>query len=322
LISWVTVPLWKFSKYLASSPRLDRVRNRACVVTGLIAAAFFVLLGVVPFPNHFRASGVVKTTERSGIANETAGALNELLAKPGQAVVKGQPLLALVNRELDLELAHSTARLDEVEARRGKATKEGSADLLPLDRLRASIQTRIVKLKEDRENLVVKARHDGIWVAPGIEDYKGRWIPRGSNLGLLVNPAQFEFTATVLQVDVDALFKKNLRGAEIRLYGQADQVLPVHDWLVIPGEQKILPSPVLGWRAGGDIPVEAEDRNGNQSAEPFFEVICKLGPSALDPALALRDGRSGKIRFNLEPEPLLPRWFRRLRQLLQQRYEM
>jgi hypothetical protein len=38
--------------------------------------------------------------------------------------------------------------------------------------------------------------------------------------------------------------------------------------------------------------------------------------------LALLDGRSGKIRFDLEPEPLLPRWMRRLWQLLQKRYQL
>jgi hypothetical protein len=37
---------------------------------------------------------------------------------------------------------------------------------------------------------------------------------------------------------------------------------------------------------------------------------------------ALLHGRAGKIRFNLEPEPLLPRWLRRLQQLLQKRYRL
>ena len=322
LISWVTVPLWKFAKYLSSSPRLDRIRSRAVGVTAGLAAAILIFLGVVPFPNHFRASGVVKATERTGIANETAGNIKALLAKSGQTVTAGQPLLAMENRELELELANSIARSKEVGARLTKATKEESADLKPLIRLQASIEARIQKLTNDTNNLVVRARHNGIWVAPGIEDYIGRWIPRGTNLGLLVNPADFEFTATVLQVDVDALFAKKLRGAEVRLFGQADSSLPVQDWRVIPGEQKLLPSPVLGWHAGGDVPVETETtekENGSKAAEPFFEVISKLPAS--DEVL-LRDGRSGKIRFNLQPEPLLPRWIRRLRQLLQQRYEV
>ena len=49
----------------------------------------------------------------------------------------------------------------------------------------------------------------------------------------------------------------------------------------------------------------------------FFEQARKLADRPL-----LLDGRSGKIRFDLEPEPLLPRWIRRLRQLLQKRYQI
>ena len=38
--------------------------------------------------------------------------------------------------------------------------------------------------------------------------------------------------------------------------------------------------------------------------------------------VVLLHGRSGRIRFDLEPEPLLPRWLRRLWQLLQKRYQL
>jgi hypothetical protein len=34
------------------------------------------------------------------------------------------------------------------------------------------------------------------------------------------------------------------------------------------------------------------------------------------------DGRIGEIRFDLPSEPLLPRWMRSLRQLLQKRYQI
>lgn len=321
LVSWVTVPIWKFLEYLTANPRLDRVRPRAMAATGAIAAVLVILLDVVPFPNHFRASGLVKTAERSRIANKTAGTVAVVLVKSGQKVIRGQPLITMANRELEIELAQAGARSRELEARLTKATKDGSADLKPLATLHASIEGRIQKLSLDMENLVVKAPHDGIWISPGIEDYKGRWIPRGMNLGLLINPTAFEFTATVMQVDVDSLFAKKMRGAEVRLFGEASQVLPIGEWRVIPGEQKILPSAVLGWHAGGDVPVEmdAENKDGSKASEPFFEVVCKLNPAG---DVLLRDGRTGKIRFNLEPEPLLPRWIRRLRQLLQQRYEV
>jgi putative peptide zinc metalloprotease protein len=53
--------------------------------------------------------------------------------------------------------------------------------------------------------------------------------------------------------------------------------------------------------------------------EPFFELRAQIVPQ---PEVALLHGRAGRIRFELPAEPLLPRAIRRLRQLLQRRYQL
>lgn len=318
--SWAVVPMGGFLKYLASNPRLDRVRHRAIGVTAGIGAFLVVLLCVIPFPYSFRAPGVVVASQRTEIVNQTNGRVVELLAKPGTFVKQGTPLLTLKNNELDLQMAAARAHLDEVNARLLQAMDGESADIEPLTRLRESVSAELEKLTRDSSDLMVRAPHDGVWVAPGVEDFIGRWLPRGTDLGLLANPAFFEFDATVREEDVNALFGKKIYGANVRLYGQAATNLPVNDWRVVPGGQNVLPSPALGWAAGGEIPV-ADDENsqGNKSAEPFFEVIGKI--PARD-GVVLFDGRSGRISFKLAPEPLVPRWTRSLWQLLQKRYQI
>ena len=62
-----------------------------------------------------------------------------------------------------------------------------------------------------------------------------------------------------------------------------------------------------------------DDPDGRKTIEPFFEVRADLTPGA---KAAMLDGRSGQIRFDLPAEPLLPRWTRQLRQLLQKRYQI
>jgi putative peptide zinc metalloprotease protein len=321
LISWAVVPVFRFIKYLASEQRLDRVRPRAIGVSVGIAAVLMILLCVVPFPYSFRAPGVVMATQRTEIVNETDGQVSGLLARPGSMVKRGTPLLQLKNPELELELAGTRAHLDEVNARLLKAMDTESADIEPLTRLRDSVGAELQKLTEDEKHLTVCAPHDGVWAASGIEEYIGRWLPRGTDLGLLANPAAFEFDATVMEEDVNALFGKRIYGANVRLYGEAATKLPVAEWRVVPGGQNVLPSAALGWAAGGEVPVTTEEDNpqGNKSAEPFFEVIGKLKP---EEGLALLDGRSGKISFKLGAEPLLPRWTRSLWQLLQKRYQI
>lgn len=321
LISWVTVPIIKLFKYLASSPRLDRVRARAIWVCVGIFALLLVIFQMIPFPSHFRASGVVRAAERTELATETAGEVVEILTPPGSKVAKGQALLRLSNRELELELEQTEAKGVEIEARLKRAMKDESADLKPLQQTLDAIGERLVKLKDDQAKMTVRARHSGIWVAPGIQDYVGRWLTRGSNIGLVVNPDSYEFIATVLQEDADALFTTPRPSAEVRLVSGVSETFEVKtgEWRDIPGEQRVLPSAALGWRGGGDVPVDLEDEGGNKTAEPYFKIIAKL-PSSQE--LVLFDGSSGKIRFNLESEPLLTRWMRRLWQLLQKRYQM
>ena len=316
-VSWVTVPTGKFLVYLASSPRLHRVRWRAVTVTAVLAVGLLALLAAVPLPSHFRAPGVVQAQRRSGIVNDIAGVVAKILAQPGGRVSAGQPLLLLSNRELELDLAGAQGLYRETEARYREALIRTNADLKPLSSRLASVSNRLDKLKADQESLVVRSRHDGIWVAPRIGDSVGLRVERGSPFGLVVDPSGFEFVATVAQADADAAFARPPRGGQVRLRGQSDTSLQIGRWNVVPGGKQTLPSPALGWAAGGEVPVSPNEPA--QASEPFFEIRADLHPAA---GVALVHGRSGTIRFDLEPEPLLPRWLRRLHQLLQKRYQL
>ena len=319
LISWAVVPVVQFIKYLASNPRIERVRSRAVWITAGAAAVLLILLGVVPFPSSFRAPGVVMAVQRTLMVNETAGQMAGLLAKPGSFVKQGQPLLQLKNPELALSLADARARLEEVNARLRQSMSQDSAKMEPLRQLRDAASDSLAKLTQDEANLTIRARHDGLWVAPGIEEYSGRWLPRGQDLGLLANPAAFEFEATVMEEDANPLLAKKISRATVRLFGESGKALSVSQWRVIPGGQHILPSAALGWAGGGDVAVTTDNQQGNKSAEPFFEVVGILD-STND--VAVLDGRSGKISFQLPPEPMLTRWCRSLWQLLQKRYQI
>ncbi len=320
LISWAVVPVVQFVKYLSASPRLERVRPRAVMVTAGLAVLLIILLGIVPFPHTFRAPGVVMSSQRMQMASETEGQFDKVLAQPGAWVKQGEPLVQLSNPRLALQIINTRAHLAEVNARLLQATDGETPDVAPLVRLRDSVADTLQKLTVDDEHLTVRARQAGIWVLPGVEDYFGRWLPRGSDLGLLVNPQAFEFTATVMEADAHALFAQKIHNVRVQLYGDAATKLSVSDWRVVPGGQSVLPSAALGWSAGGEVPVNMDENSqGHKSAEPFFEV---RGVLAGTNHPELLDGRSGKITFQLPAEPLLPRWTRSLWQLLQKRYQI
>jgi putative peptide zinc metalloprotease protein len=318
-VTWILVPLGRYVHYLVYSPVLERQRPRAIGVTLVGVLLLGVMLDGISFPTRFRAPGVLQAVERSVVINETPGYLEALLAPPGSTVQAGQELLRLRNDELALEVVAAEARLAEVEARLRQAMRTEPANVRPLEALRDSVAERLTKLRLDQKRLLVCAQNAGVWVAPQVRDYVGRWLARGADLGLVVNPTAFEFTATVRQDDVNNLFQARTPQAELRLRGQAATVLSVPHLRLVPASVWSLPSAALGWQGGGEMAVAPDDPQGRRAAEPFFEVRAQLPPR---PGLVMMHGRSGKIRFEVDPRPLLQQWWRRFWQLLQRRYQL
>ena len=318
-VSWVTVPAVKFVRYLAASPRLDRHRPRAIAVSIGLLAVIVGVLQFLPLPSHFRAPGVLQARQWTQVVNEAAGTVAEILALPGDTVRAGQALVRFESPELAIELAQARANYLEIDTRLRAVLPHDIANLKPLRGMLESASNHVAKLESDVTALTVRARHDGRWVAPELMDSRHRWLPRGTPLGLVIDPASFQFTSTVKQEEAAALFRTRLHRAEIRLFGQVDEILETRSWSVIPGSQRVLPSPALGWHAGGEVATAVDDPKGLKAAEPFFEVRASVPSTNL---VAYLHGRSGKIRFDADWEPLLPRWIRSLRQLLQKRYQL
>lgn len=318
-IAWIAVPSIQFVRYLATNPKLDRHRLRAVTVSAMLAMVILGFLQFVPLPCHFRAPGVIRSRQWTEVHNPTAGVAVKLLCTPGVEVASGQPLLEMASPELDLQLARARAGYEEVQARIRQALQDAVPNLKPLESLLESTRKTVHRLEQDREALVVKAGQAGVWIGPNLETLPGRWLPRGSDLGIVLDPGGFQFHAIVRQEDGDRVFSQAFPTAEVRLPGEAGRRVSVSQVQVIPAERQRLPSPALGWQAGGPVATTARDPEGRQAVEPFFELRGDLAPGS---GATLLHGRAGKIRLDLPNEPLLPRWIRTLRQLLQRRYQV
>ncbi len=319
MISWGVVPLVRFVKYLLSSPRLARTRQRAVTISlgGMAAALLF--LAICPFPNRFRAPGVLEAETYVRVVNDAPGYVKTVLVSTGADVAAGTPLVELSNHELDFEIAAANAQRQETIALQMQAIHEQTADLKPLRKRLESIEKKLKTLEEQRRALMVRARESGTWVSPRIMEMAGTWIARGSEVGVIVNDDAFRFSAVVSQNEASRLFADEIKNAEVRLFGQGGETLEVKDYKFIPFQYEKLPSAALGRRAGGEVPVSVKDETGLEAAEPFFQIYANLNQL---PAVAFLHGRSGQIRFYLHPEPLLEQWVRKFRQLLQKRYQI
>ena len=318
-VSWVFVPIGRFVIYLATSPRLERTRLRAVGVSVGVIAALWAFLYWVPFPSAFRAPGVLQSVDYQRVATETPGRLETILATAGGPVQAGQPLVQLVDLDLSYEIALVAAQMQQAQALERRALQSGGVDLESLRVHRAAVQQRLDQLREREQQLTVTAPETGLWSAPDIKNRRGLWLPQGAEVGELVDPTAFHFSAIISQQEASRIFAGRIRSSEVKLRGQADITLATPSIQVIPAEQKELPSAALGWRAGGEVRVLQTDPTGMQTAEPFFQVLASITPAK---GAGLVHGRSGRIRFTLQPEPLVRQWYRKLRQLLQERYQL
>jgi putative peptide zinc metalloprotease protein len=319
VVSWVIVPLFRLPIYLFSNPRLARTRPRAIAVSLGTVSVLLLLLAICPFPNRFRAPGVLEAATYVHVLNEAPGYVKTVLVPTGSRVMAGTPLLQLSDEELDLEIAATAAQREETLALRMRAVYEATAELHPIQNRLAMIEKKLTNLQEQREALVVRAREKGIWVCPRDGELQGTWVARGSELGVLVNDDAFRFSAVVSQGEASRLFAGKIRDAQVRLAGESRASVAVGDYKFIPFQHETLPSAALGWHAGGDVPVSVKDETGLKAVEPFFQIYATLHRR---PAVAFLHGRSGQIRFLLHPEPLLYQWARKFRQLLQKRYQI
>ena len=317
VISWAIIPVGKLIIYLSSSPKLERTRLRAIMIVVSLVAAVIVLLAVIPFPHRFRAPGIVQAVEDSVIVPATNGKLVEVFAENGSHVTTGQPLFRLENHELELQIASAEAELAQTRALELQALQGQKADLKPIATRMKAGREMLQTLHDRQDALLVKAPHEGDWIAPNLDDLVGSWVVRGTPVGEVVNTNQIYLTAIVSQEEASRLFTNELGEASVRLKGQASEEIPVSSRLIVPAESQNLPSASLGWRGGGKVPVELQDNSGVKATEPFFEVRATL---VRVPGVALLQGRSGTVRFDLPPEPLVYRWIRRLMQILQNRY--
>ncbi|MHC4434188.1 MAG: efflux RND transporter periplasmic adaptor subunit, partial [Planctomycetota bacterium] len=318
-LSWGVVPLFRFPIYLLSNPHLARTRSRAIAISLGCSTAILFFLAICPFPNRFRAPGLLEAAAYIRVVNDAPGYVKKVLVSTGANVVAGTPLMELSHHELDLEIAAVKGQHQETLALQMRAVYEDTAELKPIRNRLEAIENKLEHLEQQRQALVVKARETGTWVSPSGREMLGTWIARGSELGVIVNHDAVRFSAVVSQEEASRLFDGEIKDAQVRLFGQGGKALDVKDYEFIPFQHEKLPSAALGWRAGGKVPVSVEDETGLEAAEPFFQIYADLNQR---PAVALLHGRSGQIRFNLHSEPLLEQWVRRFRQLLQRRYQI
>lgn len=315
--SMFIVPAAKGIRFLALSPRLRRRRMQALMVSALGLAGVAGLITLVPVPLSTVTEGVIWVPEQSFVRAGADGFVERLLATPGTRVGQGEPLIECSDPLLPTQIQVLESRLQELET---------IYDMHVLsDRVKAEITKEEIhnvtgELKDARERadeLTIRSGTGGVFVVPIPQDLPGRFVRRGELLGYVLDRSAITARVVVSQSSVDFV-RQQTYGVEVRLPENVAETLPAVLRRELPAATDQLPGRVLSQEGGGEIAIDPRDMLGIKAFQRVFLFDVELRSYE---GLYNVGGRL-YVRFDHGREPLIWRWYRRLRHLFLRRFNV
>src|SRR4051812_4404552 len=135
VVTWLVVPVFKTFKYLALEPELHRKRGRAVAFTLAVAAVAFVLVGLIKFPVHVDAQGVVEPVDKDVLNAKWDGFVRDIRVKDGQWVKRGDVLVVMHDPEIDTLIKRLEATLAAVKLKEQQSQGTGDMAQNKIDRI-------------------------------------------------------------------------------------------------------------------------------------------------------------------------------------------
>jgi len=306
----LVVPLWKGWLHLDRSAALARRRAPAMrrTIGALLAAAVFVAL--VPMPFHSVHQAVIWLPDEAIVRADAPAQIAAALVRPGQPLVRGEPIVTLDNPALLAEREVALSGVEQTEAQLRKAEIGDRVRALSLRDELAARQGKASYAERRVAGLTVTSATDGRWVPAAPTELAGRYVKRGEVLGFVVGAPARLVRAAVTQEDMD-LIRSRLHAVQVRL--SHDVATPIDARLrrEVAGGEFDLVSPALGTSGGGQIAVDPSQQGGKRSLKRVFDVELEMDR----PSSTSVFGDRAYVRFDLGTAPLAWQWLLRLRQL-------
>ncbi len=194
----IGMPLYQLGKFFYVPGRLEKVKKVRMFssLAGLVAILAAVLF--IPLPHSVIATMEIQPHGADPVYIDATegGCLAQLDVRAGQAVVKGQRLAVLENKDLDMEIAKLLAKEKEYQVKlqtldRLERSDQKSAESIPqLEKALESARKQRKEEEADRDRLTLRATRDGIVLPPPPtpathhEDLEGGPLPTWSGTPL------------------------------------------------------------------------------------------------------------------------------------------
>lgn len=317
LFTAIVWPLLKGGWFLARSPLLMRLRQRAVLVSLGAAALLMLVLFAVPMPYVTVANGVFWPDARSILRADAEGFVAEVLVPPGATVVAGQPVLRLEDPTLDsrLEVASSDVRQLELEA--GAVRMTDRVQALMLDQQLIYACQRLADLQDIAAHLTLNSPAAGQVYLPGDSaDLPGRLVRKGEALGYVWPVAAPVLRVAVHQAEAE-LVRTRTVAVDFVLKRDSHHRASARISAWVPDSTLDLPSKALSTEADGDIVPDPTDPSGMKAVQSLYLFEVTPDHPIRQPLI----GERALVRFDHGAEPYGWRILRSLRQIFLRRLD-
>ncbi|WP_372740153.1 site-2 protease family protein [Neptunomonas sp.] len=298
-------------KFLAMDRTVKKNRSRVFLSISSLVILLWLIFFIIPLPKMTVAHGVVWAPDESQVLAGSSGFLQQLVVTPGAMVKVGDTLLISNNDELDAKVAEYVGRLKELLVRYQTAVADlRQSEVSILAEEIAQARAELKRSLEEQRELVVKSPANGRYQLALPVDPEGRFIPRGTLLGYVLQPGEYRVRAAVSQDDIPSV-RSDVQTVTVRIAEQIDHDIQAQLASEVPGAQKTLPSPALSVEGGGLFALDPTNKEQPEAFETVFLVDLQLAGSA-----AYRVGERAYVRFEHTPEPIGYRIYRDLRRIL------
>ncbi|MBW1681260.1 MAG: peptidase M50 [Deltaproteobacteria bacterium] len=314
-VSMVLVPVFRVVRSMFQDPDLKRKRGRILVTTLCLLVSIGWFLVKVPIPSYTVSEGVLWTPEESRIHAAADGFVAEVLARPGQVLCAGAPIIRCFNPDLDSRVRVLAARIKELQSRRRNLER---VDRTEADIIKDEIQRVRSELKRARDqqaDLVIRSPSAGTLLLPDAKDLPGRFLRRGTPLGYVVDFPRVVARVMIPQSGVD-LVRNHTRAVQAQLAERIGYTVPARVIREVPEASRELPSIALSVEGGGRIALDPTQPGKAIAFEKLFQFEV-----ALSGIIPRRIGERVFVRFEHDPEPLVRKWSRAVRRLLLSRFD-
>lgn len=317
LYGFLVQPLIKLGAQLMNDPAIQARRGRLTAVAAGLATVVAVCLFALPVTHTTLVNGVLWVPEDARVVTGASGEITRVLAVPGTAVARGEPLVEMRNASLAAQVRIAAADVAALAARQAVARSErdGVASRLLAEELVHAEQA-LAELEAEQAELVVSSPAAGTFHLLGAEHLPGRFVARGEPLGYVLPAGERRGRVLVRQSQI-GLVRSDVRSLSVRFAEALGEAVDARLVREVPGAGRELPSPVFSVEGGGTFALAPDAVDAPLAYEPFFQFEI-----ALDGAPAARVGERLYVRFEHTPEALGLRWLRAARRVLLERLDV